>query len=326
MSGLVAGIVGTAVSLTTAGVSFAQAAQQKNAKKRAEAEADAAIARARTALDVNYYEELAIAKEPYELQREASLAAGAQAIEAGREGDVRGVGATAGRVQMAQEQAQAQTRAQMAQEMQRLEELTAQEESRLRDIGIQLDLEEVAGAQMAARDAEQARQMAIQQGMQGVTSAAQQAASTIPLYAKTKDARQFNQLQRQYDQATKRGETIVNTGFSGQPPKQLSFNEWLAATTGDSAYASLTPLQAMDYYQGGGLPKDFVDRNKLQIEEKRMADITSGVDSLNISRQRDYSKPFGPMGVISPGDYNAMQGQLFNPSLPFDPVTNPYIY
>ena len=299
-------IIGVVSTGITTGMSFGQASKQKQAKKKAEDEANAAMARARTALDVNYYEELAIAKEPYELQREASLAAGAQAIEAGREGDVRGVGATAGRVQMAQEQAQAQTRAQMAQEMQRLEELTAQEESRLRDIGIQLDLEEVAGAQMAARDAQQARQIAIQQGLQGVTSAAQQAASTIPLYAKTKDARQFNQLQRQYDQATKRGETIVNTGFSGQPPKQLSFNEWLAATTGDSAYASLTPLQAMDYYQGGGLPKDFVDRSKLQG------------DAVGLDLQ----------GFQTPG-LSSMQNLLVNPSLPFNPdktspTYNPY--
>lgn len=229
MSGLVAGIVGTAVSLTTAGMSFAQAAKQKEAKKRAEAEADAAIARARTALDVNYYEELAIAKEPYELQREASLAAGAQAIEAGREGDVRGVGATAGRVQMAQEQAQAQTRAQMAQEMQRLEELTAQEESRLRDIGVQLDLEEVAGAQMAARDAQQARQMAIQQGMQGVTSAAQQGASLIPLYAKSQNTRGFNQMKRQWARENKES-------LKGLTTEQVNkkFQEKIAGTVFDA--------------------------------------------------------------------------------------------
>jgi len=285
MSGLIAGIVGTAVSVTTASVSFAQAAKQKQAKKRAEDEADSAIARARTALDVNYYEELAIAKEPFELQREASLAAGAQAIEAGREGDARGVGAVAGRVQMAQEQAQAQTRASMSQEMQRLEELTAQEDSRLRDIGIQLDLEEVAGAQMAARDASQARQVAIQQGMEGVTSAASQAASTIPLYGKTQDTRQFNKMKRQWggeNQETLKGMTADQ--------KNKAFQEHISAT-------SFTPEQ---YTQFGNV---YDPQNPNTVTS---GPASKGVQDIKVDRNWD----FGAVGAMSNSEFNDWMTRL----------------
>ena len=94
-----------ATAATTAG-SFIQASKQKKLQKEAEAEADRALADARKKLDVNFYEGLSIQKEPYELAREALLSSGAQAIQAGVEGSERGAAATAGRVQMAQQQGQ----------------------------------------------------------------------------------------------------------------------------------------------------------------------------------------------------------------------------
>jgi len=194
--------VSAAISATVATVgaikSFSDADKQKQAMDDADSAAAAMMKSARGALEVNYYKELAIQKEPYELQREASLAAGAQAIEAGREGDVRGVGATAGRVQMAQEQAQAQARAAMSQEMSQLEKITAQEESRLRDIGVQLDLSEAEGAQQASADAAKAMALAQQQGFEQLSTAATTVGAAIPVYQKTKGVRDINKAQRKY--------------------------------------------------------------------------------------------------------------------------------
>lgn len=181
--------VGMATTAATTGMSFAQAAAQKKMRDEANKAAAQAMADARKSLGLNVYEGLAIQKEPYELQREAMLTQGAGALQAGVEGEGRGAAATAGRVQMAQQAGQAQVRAAMGQEMAQLEQLTAAEESRLRDIGVQLDLEEVAGAQQAARDAEVARTAALQQGMQGVVSLAGQLATFAPLYEKSQQAR-----------------------------------------------------------------------------------------------------------------------------------------
>jgi len=127
---------------------------------------------------------LGIQKEPYELQREALLQQGAMGVEAGREGDVRGAAATVGRVQMAQQEAQAGIRTAMGQELTDLAKLTAAEESRLRDVGVGLDLEEVAGAQLAAANAQEMGAQAVQQGMQGITSLGQQVAEAVPLFGK----------------------------------------------------------------------------------------------------------------------------------------------
>ena len=174
--GLVAGAAST-------GMSFAQMSKQGKLQKQAEADAAKAMAEARKKLDVNYYDQLSIQKEPYELAREAANVASAQAIQAGQESE-RGVAATAGRVQMAQNEQQRQIATAMGQEMSDLEKLSATEDARLRDVGVQLDLGEAEGAQRAARDAQEAKAAATQQAMQGVTSMVQSGAELLPLYGK----------------------------------------------------------------------------------------------------------------------------------------------
>ena len=172
---------GIAVSAGSAGMSFAQAGKQRKLQRQAESDAEQAMAEARKKLEVNYFDQLAIQKEPYELQREALLSQGAQAIQAGAESE-RGAAATAGRIAMAQNEAQAGVRTAMGQELMNLEQLSAQEESRLRDMGYNLDLGEVQGAQQAAADAQRAAAAATAQGMQSVQSLGQQAVQMAPLY------------------------------------------------------------------------------------------------------------------------------------------------
>jgi len=175
--------VGLAATAATTTASFVQAGKQREAQRSAERDAEEAMAAARKKLEVNFYDKLSIQKEPYELEREALLAQGAEAIQAGVESE-RGAAATAGRVQLAQQQGQAGIRTAMGQELSGLERLSAQEDSRLRDVGVQLDLEEVAGAQLAAANAQELAAQATQQGFEGVTSMAQQLSDFAPLYEK----------------------------------------------------------------------------------------------------------------------------------------------
>ena len=96
MAATTAAVIGITATVAGTGMSFAQANKQKKLQKKAEADAMKAMQDARKKLDVNYYDELAVQKEPYELEREALLSAGAQAIQAGVESE-RGAAATAGR-------------------------------------------------------------------------------------------------------------------------------------------------------------------------------------------------------------------------------------
>jgi hypothetical protein len=179
--------VGVAATAATTGMSFINAGKQKKAMQQAEKDADAAMQEARKKLQVNVYDKLAINKEPFELQREAMLSQGAQAIQAGVESE-RGAAATAGRVQLAQQEGQAGIRTAMSDELQALQGLSAQEDSRLRDIGVQLDLEEVAGAQLAAANAQELQAQAKQQGFEGLTSIGSQLADSVPLFSRDRAA------------------------------------------------------------------------------------------------------------------------------------------
>ena len=181
---LIAAGVGLASTGATTAMSFSQANKQKKLQKEAEVEADKAMAKARASLEINYMDALSIQKEKYELQREAMLSQGTQATDAAQESE-RGAAAGAGRVQMAQNEVQGAIRTEMGKELTEIERLKVAEDARLRDLNVQLDLEEVAGQQMKARNAQEMAAQATAQGWEGVTSAATQAANLIPLFPKS---------------------------------------------------------------------------------------------------------------------------------------------
>lgn len=198
-----AAIGSTAIAAGTTTASFIQAGKQKKAQRRAEREAERKMKQARKKLEMNYMESLSIPLEAYEREMEAIQVQTAQATQAAVEGSQRGVAATAGQVQQVASEAQANQRTAMAEDLFNLEAATAEEASRLRDIGVNLDLAEVEGAQVAAADAARARSQAIQQGIQGVGQTAQSALSLVPLYQKQgAGARQTALSKTQYDDPT----------------------------------------------------------------------------------------------------------------------------
>jgi DNA polymerase II large subunit len=177
----VAAGVAIAGTVTSAGMSFSQASKQKKLQQQAERDADKAMAEARGKLDVNYAEQMSIKKEAYDAEREALLVQGAMATQAGVESE-RGSAASAGRVYAAQQAGQQQVRSAQADEMTNIENAIIEEDSRLRDLDVALDLEEVAGNQQKAADAQRAAEMAKQQGIESTISAVGQAAQMVPLY------------------------------------------------------------------------------------------------------------------------------------------------
>lgn len=156
---------GVATNVVGSGYSFIQANKQRQLQAEAEAEAAKALAAAKKELDVNYYDQLAIAKEPYNLMRQAALTSSAQAIQAGRESERGGV-ATAGRIEMANQDMQQKIQAAQAEDMYNLNKLSAQEDARLAGAKSTIDLKEAEGAQKAAAQAELLRQMYAKQGVQ----------------------------------------------------------------------------------------------------------------------------------------------------------------
>jgi len=185
-SAATAAAVGGGVAAATAiggGVkSFSEANKAKKREKEAQREAAKAMEEARKRLDVNVYEQLSIQKEPYELMREAALVAGTQGLQAGVEGEERGAAATAGRIFMGQQDAQSRIRSAMGQDLQAIQQQVVDEDARLLDAGMGLELGEVAGYQQMAADAQKDRAANITQGLTALQQGAELGQEMAPLY------------------------------------------------------------------------------------------------------------------------------------------------
>jgi hypothetical protein len=199
MAAVASSVIAASVAIASAGagmvMSFDAASKAKKKEARALAEVKNKMSEARRKLETNYMDVLSINKEPFERQREALLSAGAQALEAGIESE-RGGAATAGRLLAAQTEAQGQVRDAQSDRLFDLEAAQAEEDSRLRDIGVQLDLGEVAGAQEAASNAADKAAMMTNQGLQGMVDTVGAIGAAAPLYAKSAGGRQANVVNR----------------------------------------------------------------------------------------------------------------------------------
>ena len=206
-------IASLGLSAAGSAFSFIQAGKQAELERDAQKAAAQALAEARKKLDINYLRGLSIAKEPYELEREALLAQGTAALQAGVEGDQRGAPATAGRVMQAQQQAQRQQRADMASEMQRLDELAAQEDVALQGQRVGLDLGEVQGQQMIAADARRARQEALMAGVGGLVDMGLGVLEAEDLYSGTPEYREARLGRRAKRIAERKGDAQFGRDF-----------------------------------------------------------------------------------------------------------------
>ena len=204
--------IGLGISALSSGMSFAQAGKQRKLQEEAQKEAEKAFQEAKNKLDVNYLEGLAIAKEPYELEREALLQAGASALQAGVEGETRGAAAVAGQALMAQQAGAARQRAAMSREMQQLQQLAAQEESRLQGARTELDLAEAMGQQQIAADAAEARQAAISSGVEGLAGMGMTFLESAPLFDGKEGLREAKQFTRQQN-PTRRTRRLGNANI-----------------------------------------------------------------------------------------------------------------
>lgn len=158
-----------ATAIQTVG-GFVQSSKARRAEEAAMSSAEAAFQEADRELQKNYLQKLTIAKEPYELESKALARANASALQAGIEGDQRGSGATSGRVLMAQQEQQAQQRAAMSKDINNLNFLKAQEDSRLAGVRSGLDLDYAKGQQEMAAENRALAAAANQQALEGLAA------------------------------------------------------------------------------------------------------------------------------------------------------------
>ena len=249
--------------------------KQNKIKAQAEKDADAAMKAARRSLEKNYMDSLAIQKEPYELEREAMLSAGAQATEVARESE-RGAGRV-GAIYAQQQQGQRQIASAMGQEMFNLDYLSTQEDTRLRDLNTQLDLGEVEGAQLQAANAEERRQQQLMAGAQGIGNAAAAGLDALSLYSKDKsivDTKGLNVKPNTVELTGLRRPTYTD----GRGKRKTSFSYDPFATNLDQ----FNLLGSTPKYT----PKEYIDSLKINrgitTQDQSLGTIDNGFQGMNL--------------------------------------------
>ena len=238
---------GLALSAGSTAASFAQAGKQRQLQKKAEAEAERAMADAKKELSINYSAKLGIQKEPYQQEREALISAGAQAIEAGREGE-RGSAETAGRIYALQQEGQQQIAEKMGTELTALDKATAVEDAKLRDARANLNLAEAEGAQVAAASAEEMGNAYTRDAFAGAANTVQQGLNFIPLYSKSQSARAYGQAGPTFQQGLTNPAIVasVNSQYgidlSKAPTDPIKFQDFVTTNFSKDQIKSLNKM------------------------------------------------------------------------------------
>lgn len=177
------GIASLAMSAGTTVASGAQAAKQRRIQAGAEEDANRFMKDARDKLEVNEYDELSINSLVYDNQREELSKVGAALIENAQQSDRPNMGAQS--IVDAVNKANTSITEKEVNELQDLDLVQAEEATRKSDIGIQLDLGEVQGAQKAAADAGELAQKYKSDFLTQLPQTAMAAVSTLaPVFGK----------------------------------------------------------------------------------------------------------------------------------------------
>jgi hypothetical protein len=286
--------VGTALTIASvattaagAGMSFAQANKQKKLYEQAQEDAAKSMAEAKKAINVNYYEGLAIPTQAYKMEADILKSVAAQAMEAGREGDQRGVAATAGRVQAAVTDSARGIRSDMSKELYDLNKLTQTENRDIATKLANLDLAEAQGAQLASRDAQEARSAAMTQGFKSVASLSGQLAGAANLYGKSDQAKLLGGITNDYEKALKSGQ--LGADYLNPDSTTMTAQQAIAKAGGfGPEVANLSEAEFQDY-----ITKLPMDKLQALYNNKSFTDNLSSYDkTLQNNMKYQFDEPW----------------------------------
>lgn len=250
-----------AAGLISQGVSVVAGTMQgfKNRSKMLEAESKAsqALKEAKNYLQVNVYDKMGIAKEPFKLARDLTVQQGALALEAAREGSARGAAAAAGGIQMSVMNQEAQNRAAMSEEQYALDLKSAAQEQENMQYMASLNLQEAEGAAKAAADADTAMMKSFAGAAQGVAGMLGSAAKLGPDVIKSVNSRKIGNLQESYANALQQGG--LRSDLLDAEGNPLGFESAVLKNMGISD----ADAQNLPIYQTTTDPRDGVQKKEL---------------------------------------------------------------
>jgi len=194
MAVVTAAVIGIGTGIYAAYSSFDNAAKEKQAAEKADAEAKKLMSDAKKKAETDYYEGLAVPLDAYDAEFENLLAGQKQAVEALQEGDARALAAGVGRVGASQQEAAESQRIAMGEDLFNLDVMKVESQDAINQQLIEMDASAAREQNIRASESEQRRAQSIQQGVQAVGGVLQSAASLAPLYSQSKATRQGAKL------------------------------------------------------------------------------------------------------------------------------------
>lgn len=232
MSGAIAAL---AITVGTTTMSFIKAGKERRAAEAAQLQADISMDKIEKALTKNEMDALSLQTEAYDREADNIKTATKTEMDAIREGDQRGVLAGSSRVKAGVTEAEAGSRVGMATELGDLEKLSADEATRKSDIGIQMELGNIQGAQQAAAALSDSASQATSAAMQGVASAAMQGVNmaTQSTYGKSAEAKKAQRKQNKFVRQTRRDSDLTRKEFNSQilPGMQEDYQNQISGLT-----------------------------------------------------------------------------------------------
>lgn len=179
---VLAAVVSAGASLVGSGLNFLQAGAQKRKANEAADKASTAFDTAINLIEPNYLENVTAPLEGFEQERLSGLMGTQQIVQAGQEGEERGVISVAGRANAINQQAQARSRQNLANMQFNLNKAIAAEDARIAGVKSGLRQQEARGYQGMAADARQAQQQQMASGAKGIVSAGAAGLKALPLF------------------------------------------------------------------------------------------------------------------------------------------------
>jgi len=181
-------------ALTSAGMSFGQAAAQRRAAKEAQDKSDAMLREAKKRLEVNFFEGLNVPLDAYEKQREMSILGTQTAIQALQEGDPRNLAAGVGRVGQVASAADEKMRIGLADDLYKNRTMKAESKADINDQLINLSLGQGKQQSQMAQSSKEAANAAVIAGISSIGEAAATGIDALPLFGKGKTNKQISDI------------------------------------------------------------------------------------------------------------------------------------
>lgn len=199
-------MIGMGIQVIGAGLQIARSIDQKKKARDAERASKELLEQAKSRLDVNRMEGIQVPLEAYEMAGREVTAQQMQSLEGLREADARTLAAGVGKLGAAGAAATEGVRQNMAEAIYQRDKMIANEAARIDTVMGGISLEEVSGAQIAAKEREEAAAMALSGGIAGMGGAFDTLAKSQDLYSQRQGqmaaAQQYQQQTGQYQGMT----------------------------------------------------------------------------------------------------------------------------